>query len=94
MGIEEKLNTLITKVDKLSEMIARKARADRYAGAELMDDYEVQMFLNISKRTLVNWRQKNIISYTQIGDKLYYQKSDIEELLKRNHIKANEKQRV
>ena len=90
MGIEEKLDALIVKVDKLSQMIARKAKSERYAGAELMDDKEVQLYLNVSQRTLVNWRSKKIISYTMIGEKLYYQKSDIEHLLKSNRKNAKQ----
>jgi len=89
MGIEEKLDALIAKVDKLSKMIARKARSERYAGAELMDDKEVQLYLNVSQRTLVTWREKKIIPYTMIGKKLYYQKCDIKHLLKSN--RKNEK---
>lgn len=94
MDIEAKIDALTAKVDKLCEMIVRKARSEKYAGAELMDDYEVQMYLDVSKRTLVNWRKNKIITYTMIGEKLYYQKSDIEQLLKRNRVESDGKTRI
>jgi hypothetical protein len=40
--------------------------------------------MGICKRTAQTWRDKNIIPFTQIGGKIYYKVSDIQELLKGN----------
>ena len=44
--------------------------------------------MQISKRTAQTWRDEGKISFSQIGNKIYYLESDVEELLKGNYIKA------
>ncbi len=45
----------------------------------------------ISPRTAQVWRDEQKIGYSQVAGKIYYRKSDIENLLKRNYHKAIEK---
>lgn len=40
--------------------------------------------LNISLRTLENWRTKKLIPYSKVENKCYYRRSDIEALLQNN----------
>lgn len=50
--------------------------------------YTNQQFLqlmDISKRTAQEWRDKKIIGYFQIGNKIYYRLSDIKKLLNENY---------
>ena len=44
--------------------------------------------LNISKRTLQGYRDNSILSYSQIGAKIYFRASDIQELLESHYTKA------
>jgi len=53
-----------------------------------LDNQEFLQVMNISKRTAQTWRDSGIISYSQVGAKIYYRVSDIEELLNKNYIKA------
>ena len=45
---------------------------------------EVQDMLNCSSSTLQNFRAKNILPYTKLGGTLYYDRSEIERILKEN----------
>lgn len=48
---------------------------------------DVCRILNISKRTLQHYRDKDIIPYTQIGHKCYYKREDVEALLEKSNRK-------
>jgi MerR family transcriptional regulator, repressor of the yfmOP operon len=50
---------------------------------------EVCHLLGISKRTLQNYRNNGILPFSQIGRKIYYKASDIDDYLERHYIKAN-----
>ena len=39
----------------------------------------------------ISGRDSGVIAYSQVGAKIYYRFSDIEDLLNKNHIKAKEK---
>jgi hypothetical protein len=53
-----------------------------------LDNQEFLQVMNISKRTAQTWRDNRIIAYSQVGAKIYYRVSDIEELLNKNYIKV------
>ena len=47
--------------------------------------------MNISKRTAQTWRDEGVVSFSQIGSKIYYRMSDVEKLLEKNYNKAFKK---
>jgi MerR family transcriptional regulator, repressor of the yfmOP operon len=49
---------------------------------------EVIQILRISMRTLQSYRDHGILPFAQIGRKIYYKASDIDEYLDRHYIKA------
>lgn len=53
-----------------------------------LDNQEVMQLLKISKRTLQTYRDENLLSFSQVGNKMYYNTKDIEAFLKSNYIKA------
>ncbi len=55
-----------------------------------VDGAQVMQMLNISKRTLQQWRNAGILPYSRIQGKLYYKVSDLESLLE-NHRSSTEK---
>ncbi len=54
----------------------------------LLDNNDVCKLLKVSKRTLQNYRDNGELSFSQIGAKLLYRASDIDDFLKRNLKKA------
>jgi excisionase family DNA binding protein len=56
-----------------------------------LDIQEVCQLLKISKRTLQAYRDNQILGFSQIGGKIYFRASDIEEHLKKHYHKCNEK---
>ena len=53
-----------------------------------LDNQEMMQMLKISKRTAQHYRDSGMISFSQVGNKIYYKSSDVEELLKRHYNKA------
>lgn len=74
--ITARLKTLADRVDKIS-----KERGDMSL-KKWLDNQDVCMLLNVSLRTLQNYRDSGKIGYSQIGHKIYYRPEDVEQLLK------------
>ena len=55
-----------------------------------IDNSEFIQRMKISKRTAQTWRDEKRISYSQIGAKIYYKHSDVENLLVQSSIKARD----
>ena len=52
-----------------------------------LDNQELLQLLKISRRTAQNYRDKNMLPFTLIGNKLFYKMSDVEDLLNRYYHK-------
>lgn len=88
----ERFNAFARKVDT----ICNKNRDKKMAN--WLDNQDVCMILNISKRALQNYRDNGTIPHTQIGHKMYYKPEDIERLLpmiaqKEKELKYKRKER-
>jgi hypothetical protein len=47
--------------------------------------------MKISKRTAQTWRDEGKISFSQVGNKIYYKLSDVEVLLNQHYVKSFKK---
>lgn len=56
-----------------------------------MDNQDVCELLHISKRTLQHYRDSGLIPFSQIGAKIYYKASDIDEFLNKNYVDPGKK---
>ncbi len=53
----------------------------KYPEFEWLDGQDLMQILNISPKTLQNWRKKKIILYSNLGGKLFYNLSQIKQSL-------------
>ena len=51
----------------------------------LLDSQDIMQLLHISPRTLQTLRSNRTLPFTRIGNKIYYHKQDIENLLRDNY---------
>jgi predicted site-specific integrase-resolvase len=51
---------------------------------DIMDGQEVMQLFHVCSRTLQNWRNKGMIPYIKIGNRIHYYRSDIIEMIKKN----------
>lgn len=71
----------------LLERLLEKRQPSAY-GDELLTDKEVAYLLKVSRRTLQDYRNNGILSYTQVGGKILYRASDIEKTLMKGYKEA------
>jgi predicted flap endonuclease-1-like 5' DNA nuclease len=76
--IERKLSVLINKLEKrlVQEPI------------QILDNSQFIELMGISQKLAQTWRDNGVISFSQVGNKIYYRISDIQELLNKTYRKS------
>ena len=83
MKCREKLEDILSRLNRLTKLLEIK----QCTSPELVffDNYDFIQVMNISKRTAQSWRDSGLIGFSQIGGKIYYRLSDIQESLKKHY---------
>lgn len=76
---------IVSMLDAINNRLTAKEKEPKEIW---LDNQEMMQMLKISKRTAQHYRDSGMISFSQVGNKIYYKLSDIEELLKRHYNKA------
>lgn len=86
----EKVALLLEKMNRLMENM--ESLAENYkpvlGGERFLTDKELSAILKISRRSLQDYRNEGRIPYIQLGGKILYRESDIEQILKNGYRKA------
>ena len=86
----EKVGLLLEKMNRLMENM--ESLAENYkpvlGGERFLTDKELSAMLKISRRSLQDYRNEGRIPYIQLGGKILYRESDIEQILKNGYRKA------
>lgn len=53
---------------------------------EIWDNSDIIKNWHISERTLATWRSKGLITYTKVGKKIYYDKTDRDAFIRANKV--------
>ena len=78
---------ILKRLDEQVALIVAKLKIGSKSDPEVVffDNQEFMLLMNISKRTAQEWRNKKIIEFSQVGNKIYYRLSDIKKLLNDNY---------
>ncbi|MCO4293061.1 helix-turn-helix domain-containing protein [Solitalea sp. MAHUQ-68] len=76
-------NDLVGKLETIQDLISRKERPED----KFIDNQDFLFLMKISKRTAQSWRDEGKIAFSQIGAKIYYRMTDVQELLNKNYNK-------
>ena len=81
--VEEKvIESVAEQFRRRTDKVEEVCDVYRVKGAkEYLDNQDVCLRLNISKRTLQNYRNTGKLPFTRIGQKIYYRTRDIEKFL-------------
>lgn len=79
---------LVGKLEAINNRLNAKEKEPK---EKWLDNQELMQLLKISKRTAQHYRDSGLISFSQVGNKIYYKLSDVEELLKSHYNKAFKK---
>jgi predicted lipase len=82
---KEQYMELITRLDNITKRLDNKKETTK---DKFMDNQDFQALMKISKRTAQTWRDEGQISFSQVGNKIYYKLSDVEKFLDENYNKA------
>lgn len=78
--IQKQLTELTTVLDKQNNSIP----------IQFIDNTKFIDLMGISLKTSQVWRNNGIVNFSQIGNKIYYRISDIQDLLNKNYRKSNQ----
>ena len=74
---------ILKRLDEQVALIVAKLKIGSKSNPEdvFFDNQEFMLLINTSKRTAQEWRNKKIIEFSKVGNKIYYRLSDIKKLL-------------
>jgi hypothetical protein len=76
---------LLQTISEIKSAVDSKNRSQPLS-ERWLDISETCILLKISKRTLQSYRDNKILSFSQIGGKIYFRASDIESLLNSHYV--------
>lgn len=79
-GMKNELEALL----ELTENATRKYNPI-FKGEQWLDNQEVCLMMNITKRTLQTYKDKGLLPYSKLNRKNYYKRSDVQALLDAGH---------
>jgi hypothetical protein len=81
------MERLMSRFDMLENRISKKEKPRRkFNGELLLDNQDLCLMLNISKRTLQRHRSSGFLPYRRINRKTYYLESDVHKFI-REHLR-------
>jgi hypothetical protein len=95
MEATQMLNNAIQQMLEKLELLNQKldqSKKEPLTGVWL-DNQETCQVLKISKRTLQVYRDNGLLPYSQVGGKIYFRITDIEDHLQRHYVKASNRKR-
>ena len=85
-------NQLLNKLDELNTKLDSSLNVQPQQ-KEWLDIQETCKILKVSIKTLSNYRTNGILPFSQIGAKIYFKASDIQEHLNKHYVKAFKERR-
>jgi hypothetical protein len=80
---QESLSNIEKRLEDLTNLVTKKQ--ERLFDKVIIDNDEFQRLFKISPGTASNWREKGLIAYSQINNKIVYKIEDINKMLDDNY---------
>ncbi len=85
---KEQFNTMLASIEEIKSKLDKQ---NKNPDEIFLDNQEFLLMMKISKRTAQTWRDEGKISFSQVGNKIYYKLVDVEELLEKHYKKSFKK---
>ncbi len=82
---KEQFQELSKRLEEISKFFDLQSKTPE---EKFIDNQEFLLLMKISKRTAQTWRDEGKISFSQVGAKIYYKLSDVEEMLNKHYRKS------
>ena len=76
---QDSLNNIEQRLEELTKLVTKKQ--EKVFDKIIIDNDEFQRLFKISPGTAANWREKGLIAYSQINNKIVYKIEDINKML-------------
>ena len=78
--LENWMRRIMERFDRLEKGMTKPPEKERrkYKGETLLDNQDLCIMLNVSKRTLQRYRSLGWLPYRQLDQKIYYLEKDVE----------------
>jgi excisionase family DNA binding protein len=83
----EDFQELLTRIDAIQKKLDA-LNGTNVLTQKLYSVNEACHLLKVSRRTLQRYRDNGLLSFTQVKNKIMFQKDDIEQFIKSNKVKA------
>ncbi len=80
---QESLSNIEKRLEDLTNLVTKKQ--EKLFDKVIIDNDEFQRLFKISPGTAANWREKGLIAYSQINNKIVYKIEDINKMLNDNY---------
>ncbi len=81
--LDEKFQALSKKID---EVISKLNNEESKSTSQIYDSKTLASMLGISRRTLQNWRDKQLIEFSKVGSKIFYTEEQVQKFIKKFSI--------
>lgn len=85
---QDQFDNLVKRMDEIQSTLSNSKGSQ---AESFLDNQQFLQLMKVSKRTAQSWRDEGIISFSQVGSKIYYQISDVHKLLEAHKRKAFKK---
>ena len=85
---QDQFDNLVKRMDEIQSTILNSNGTQTES---FLDNQQFLQLMKVSKRTAQSWRDEGIITFSQVGSKIYYQMSDVQKLLEAHKRKAFKK---
>lgn len=79
---QSEFDKLIQKMEEIHSVLLNR---NTTTPDEVISNQDFVRMMKISKRTAQTWRDEGKIAFSQVGGKIYYNRSDIQKFLSKNH---------
>lgn len=79
---QSEFDKLIQKMEEIHSVLLNR---NTTTPDEVISNQDFVKMMKISKRTAQTWRDEGKIAFSQVGGKIYYNRSDIQKFLSKNH---------
>ena len=86
LQVQEFISSLDSMLDDIESIV--KHYKSHLNGECFLSNNEVSKKLNVSLRTLQEWRDAGLIPFIQIKGKIIYRQSDIDKLLQKHYFES------
>ena len=76
---------IIDRLDILNGKVSKSSIVDFQS--LVYDNSDALKILKVSRRTLQGWRSQGLISFSQVGAKIYYTPENIDDFIKDHYVK-------